>query len=276
MDDLANHERAVELLQQLGLKEYEAKSFVALARLPQGTAKDISETTEVPRTRVYDAIRVLESKGLVEIQHSSPQQFRAVSIDEAVETLRNEYEERADSLRQTLEGLEPATTVEETEVAHEVWALSSEAGIASRTEQVIGDADEEIVLVIGHESAFTETVAESLEEARERGVDVVIGTVSEALGQEVRDSLPETEVFVSGLEWLSQSTLAGDDTEISQLLLIDRETILVSTFHEITDDGQEDAQAVFGHGFDNGLVAIVRRILATGMLSKTDPGAENH
>ncbi|RLM77810.1 TrmB family transcriptional regulator, partial [Halobellus sp. Atlit-38R] len=51
MEDVSNQDQAIELLQQLGLKEYEAKSFVALARRQRGTAKDISETSEVPRTR---------------------------------------------------------------------------------------------------------------------------------------------------------------------------------------------------------------------------------
>ncbi|MFB6177506.1 MAG: helix-turn-helix domain-containing protein, partial [Halobaculum sp.] len=63
MDDNTNITRAVELLQQLGLKEYEAKCFVGLSRLSTGTAKQLSEITEVPRTRVYDAIRVLEAQG---------------------------------------------------------------------------------------------------------------------------------------------------------------------------------------------------------------------
>ncbi len=103
MNDVSHHQQAVELLQQLGLKEYEAKCLVALSRLPKGTAKDISETSDVPRTRVYDAIRVLETKGLVEIQHSNPQQFRAVPIKEAAETLRQEYESRTDTLVEAME-----------------------------------------------------------------------------------------------------------------------------------------------------------------------------
>jgi len=87
---------AVEVLQQLGLKEYEARCFVGLSRLNTGTAKQLSELTEVPRTRVYDAIRVLEAKGLVEIQHSSPRQFRAVPLDEATETW-DQYEGRVEA-----------------------------------------------------------------------------------------------------------------------------------------------------------------------------------
>ena len=48
----SNKARAVGLLQELGLKEYEAKSFVALTRRESGTAREISDTSEVPRTRV--------------------------------------------------------------------------------------------------------------------------------------------------------------------------------------------------------------------------------
>ena len=84
-------DEAVEVLQQLGLKEYEAKCFVGLSRLSTGTAKQLSEITDVPRTRIYDAVRVLEAQGLVVIQHSSPQRFRAVPLEEATETLRDQY-----------------------------------------------------------------------------------------------------------------------------------------------------------------------------------------
>ncbi|MFB6101231.1 MAG: TrmB family transcriptional regulator [Haloplanus sp.] len=201
IDELSDQQRAVELLQQLGLKEYEARAFVALSRRPQGTAREISETSDVPRTRVYDAIRVLGSKGLVETQHSNPKRFRAVPIDEAVETLRTEYEDRTESLRGALRGLEPTDT-DEADVTHEVWALSGTEGIESRVHQLIDDADEEIVLVIGHESIFTEPLIERLRAARERGVRVVLGLQSEVVVDPVAEALPGAETFVSGLEWL--------------------------------------------------------------------------
>jgi sugar-specific transcriptional regulator TrmB len=271
MDDDSNQEQAVELLQQLGLKEYEAKSFVALARRQRGTAKDISETSEVPRTRVYDAIRVLESKGLVETQHSNPQVFRAVSVDEAVNTLEMEYVDRAQSLRDALNGLEPTDDRSTEEATHEVWALSGGQGITSRTRQLIEGATDEVILVIGHESVFTDSLAERLRGARDRGVNVIVGTIDTELRAEIRDALPDVEVFVSGLDWLSRSPLSDDETEISRLLLADREAILVSSFTESRNDGREHEQGVFGRGFDNGLVAIVRRLMATGLLSEEGP-----
>lgn len=263
MNDTANQDQAIELLQELGLKEYEAKTFVALARRTQGTAKDVSETSEVPRTRVYDAIRVLESKGLVETQHSNPQVFRAVSIEEAVNTLQSEFVERTESLRSALSELEPTGDEDVEEVTHEVWAISDEPGITGRTQQLIEGATDELILVIGHDSVFDEKLANRLRQADDRGVNVIVGTVSEALEGEIQDALAGVEVFVSGLDWLSQSPLPDDHTEISRLLLADREAILVSSFAE--HEGRVTEHGVFGRGFDNGLVAIVRRLMATGL-----------
>ncbi|QLG61844.1 TrmB family transcriptional regulator [Halorarum salinum] len=274
MDGLTDQQQAVELLQQLGLKEYEAKSFVALSRVPRGTAKEVGELSEVPRTRVYDAIRVLETKGLVEIQHSNPQQFRAVPIDEAIRTLREEYRSRTELLQEALRGIEPAATDDETEVTHEVWALSGETAIKNRTRQLIDEADRELVLVIGHDAVITEQLIDNLRTARERGVDVVVGTESGELRELVRGELPDAEVFVSGLEWLSGPGIAADETEISRLLLVDGSTILVSSFHEDRTGGRSHEQAVFGRGFDNGLVAIVRRLMATGFPPADDGETE--
>ncbi len=270
MNDLSNHEQAIELLQELGLKEYEAKAFVALTRLPTGTAKEISEISEVPRTRVYDAVRVLETKGLVEIQHANPQRFRAVSIDEAAETLRREYEERTDSLRATLRTIEPAAPSEETEVTHEVWSLSGDSAITSRTRQLVDESGDEVILVIGDESAYTPKLQERLQAAGDRDVSVVIGITDEPLRERVERELPGAKVFASGLEWLSSSAETGDETVIRRLLLVDRNTILVSSFHEDLGIGHDHEQAVFGRGFDNGLVAIVRRLMYTGLLSNGD------
>ena len=121
-------EEVIDLLQGLGLKEYEAKCFAALTRLPSGTAKEISDTAEVPRTRVYDAVRVLESSGLVEIQNGNPQYFRAIGVNEAVVILADRYSSRIDELDQALHGLENREANPEQE-PHEVWSLATTASI---------------------------------------------------------------------------------------------------------------------------------------------------
>lgn len=127
-------------------------------------------------------------------------------------------------------------------------------------------------MVLGHAGLFTEQLAASLEAAHQRGLTVTVGTSTEALREQVQAALPAVKVFVSGLEWLGHSALADDDTEIGRLLLVDQETILVSTFTAAAGDGREHEQAVFGQGFDNGIVAITRRLMATGLRPGDDPG----
>ena len=272
MKDVSNHDQAVELLQQLGLKEYEAKCLVALSRLPKATAKEISETSEVPRTRVYDAIRVLESKGLVEIQHSNPQQFRSVPIAEAGETLRQEYESRTETLVETLTDIEPAQSDDSEEVTHEVWSLTGSTAIRNRTQQLIDGAGEEIILILGREEVVTDDLLDNLRLAEETGIRVLIGTSDEALRERIQNELPDTNVFVSGLEWLNSSPIQeADDTVISRLLLIDQNTILVGSAHETATGEIDMEKAVFGRGFDNGIVVIARRLMATGLPSVDDP-----
>lgn len=273
MPDRTTQEESVELLQQLGLKEYEARCFVALCRLPSGTAKQISEISEVPRTRIYDAIRVLEAKGLVEVQHASPKRFRAVSVEEAARTLRDDFAERTDELLQHLESLEAATPEGETEVTHEVWALSGSTAIENRAVELLEDADEEIVFVVGHVDVLTTDFVDVLRGAQETDVDVIVGTIDESIRERVETELPGVETFVSGLEWLDGSMVdTGDDTVISRLLMVDRRAILVSTLHESTSGVAPTEKAIFGTGFTNGLVVVARRLMATGLGPSSDPG----
>jgi len=262
-----NIEEAVEVLQQLGLKEYEARCFVGLSRVETGTAKRLSEMTEVPRTRVYDAIRVLEAQGLVQIQHSSPQQFRAVPLEEATETLRDRYEARVERLRDALETVEAVDETDDTPIQR-VWAMAGNDGIENRTEELIEAADEEVVLVVGDGSLLTEALITTLNTV-DSDVDLLVGALTEPLQAEIQAAVPDAMTFLSGLEWLHAAGDAGDETAIGRLLLTDRSTILVSSIMPAT--GEE--QAIFGEGFGNGLVVIARRLMAQGLLTERDPGS---
>lgn len=256
-------EQATEILQQLGLKEYEARCFVGLSRLDTGTAKRLSELTEVPRTRVYDAIRVLEAQGLVEIQHSSPQQFRAVPLEEAAQTLRDRYDNRIDRLHGALDTIGTVETDDESTV-QQVWALSGHEGIESRTEELIEDASEEVVLVLGEESLLTDGLVETLNGLGD-GTELVIGALTESTEERIRESVPHATTFLSGLGWLRGG--GDDETAIGRLLLVDRSAILVSSIIP----GTKREQAVFGEGFGNGLVVVARRLMSQGLVTARDP-----
>jgi sugar-specific transcriptional regulator TrmB len=260
----------VSLLQDLGLKEYEARCFLALAQLSTGTAKTISELSEVPRTRVYDAVRVLESKGLVEVQHSNPQQFRAVSIEEAIEILRQQYDTRIDTLQTHLEALDIQPEVDDSNRMQEVWTLSGHDGIEARTHNLVADADSEIVLLVVEEELLTEALYERLRDAVDRGVEVIIGGETDAIIAKLDTELPSVKVFETELDWLLGPATDGE-VAISRLLLVDRTTLLVSSFYPNAAPDESHEQAVFANGLENGIVVLLRRIISSGVLPVATP-----
>lgn len=255
---------AVEILQQLGLKEYEARCFVGLSQLQSGTAKQLSNVAEVPRTRVYDAIRVLEAQGLVEVQHSSPQRFRTVPLDEAAETLRGQYEARVERLRAALVAVDDIDPGGE-EPVQEVWSMSGTDTIANRSNTLVSEATEEVVLVVGDDSLLTDALVETLN-GLDGSVDLLVGASSADLERRIHDAVPRATTFLSGLDWLRS---AGDDEDlvIGRLLLVDRSAVLVSTLSPESND----EQAIFGGGFRNGLIVIARRLLSQGLIPQRDP-----
>jgi hypothetical protein len=144
--------------------------------------------------------------------------------------------------------------------------MSGRDAIENRTDQLIEDAAEEVVLVVGDESLLTEDLVATLNEVG-NGVDLLIGALTESLQDQIQTAVPDATTFISGLEWLHGQDATENETAIGRLLLIDRSTILVSSLMP----GTKEEQAIFGEGFGNGLVVIARRLMAQGLLTARDP-----
>jgi HTH-type transcriptional regulator, sugar sensing transcriptional regulator len=263
-------DEAISLLQNLGLQEYEARCFVALNRLPTGTAKEIHEISDVPRTRVYDAIRVLESQGLVEVQHSSPQVYRAVGTEEATRILRQRYNDRVDTLESYLQNTK-TETIEDDGHVQEVWSLTGHDAIESRTLELIGEADSEVALLVVDEGILSESLFDALRTATDRDLSVVLGGQSESVTRSLERTLPGGRVFETGLDWLTGAE-SDDEVAISRILLVDRETLLIGSYYPDSEVDEPAEQAVFARGLQNGVVVLLRRLLTAGLPPVNDPG----
>ena len=252
----------VEILRDLGLKEYEARCFVALTRMPHGTAKAVSDTADVPRTRVYDAVDQLQAYGLVDVQHSNPQQFRAIPVDKAVTLLRRDFDQQFDDLQHALSALDPIGG-DALQDQGNVWTTVGDPSVTNRAIGFIDDADEEIVMVldgIGADSV-SDRLAERLRAAAGRGVTIYIGALTESTYEQVTAAVPEARTFESGLEWLQPQT-EGENERIGRLLLVDRAALLLSS---IGSNGPEEETAIWIDNVSSGLLVIARRLLAAGL-----------
>ncbi|EMA00905.1 putative transcriptional regulator [Haloarcula vallismortis ATCC 29715] len=232
--------------------------------MTSGTAKGLSEVTEVPRTRVYDAVRILEAKGLVEVQHSSPQQFRAVPLSEATETLRTQYEDRVERLQSTLREMGSIESEDEEAELQEVWSLSGSDAIENRAAAIIEDATDEVVLVIGTEAVLSESLIEELN-SLDPDIELIVGSGSASIRDRVEQQIPRATAFLSELGWLHGELTPAEDAAVGRLLLVDRSTLLVSSI----DPQTSDEQAIFATGLRNGLIVIARRLLSQGVMEMT-------
>jgi hypothetical protein len=168
-------------------------------------------------------------------------------------------------MRSALEAVERVESAED-EVTQEVWTLAGKTAISNRTTDLLDEAEDEVVLVLGDETLFTEELVAALNDAGE-DVDLLVGAVAASLQERVTDAVPSATTYLSGLEWLHGPEM-DEETAIGRLMLADRSQFLVSSL--MSESGDE--QAVFGSGFGNGLIVVARRLMAQGLVTGRDPG----
>lgn len=236
------------LLKKFGFSEYEAYTFVHLLQLGSGTAKDVAEVGEVPRTRVYDAAEALHDAGLVDVQYGSPKRFTPVSRESAIRKLDVQRENTITELDELLDQLEPADRRPQ---EFGVWTVRGHEPATNRRVEFIDDAEEELVFMTV-EDLLDDEHLDALAAAEERGVDVYVAGVSEPVRSRIQDRIPSATVFESLWAW--------SDEGAGSLLVTDERTALVSVL--VDRDGTEDVRetAIWGTGEHNSLVVVLRAI----------------
>jgi len=83
-------EAIATVLLEIGLSDYEARSYIALVAMGHGTAEGVGETAGIPRTSAYKVLRSLEVKGFVNPMEGRPILYYPVAPEE----IRGELIER--------------------------------------------------------------------------------------------------------------------------------------------------------------------------------------
>ena len=153
-DELARINRRFDL------SEYETSAYLAVLEHGRLTAAAITERTDIPQPRVYDTVRTLEERGLVELRESRPIEVLAIDPKEAfgdihasLDTLVGDLETRYTT---------PARDTEATSL------VKSRSTILRRLEAIIEGAEYELILSLT--PALVDRFADVLAERREAGV----------------------------------------------------------------------------------------------------------
>jgi HTH-type transcriptional regulator, sugar sensing transcriptional regulator len=71
-------EEILTLLGRMGLSDYEAKTYLALVMRSHGSAEDVAESADIPRTSAYKVLDNLKGKGFVLSRGGRPAVFHPV------------------------------------------------------------------------------------------------------------------------------------------------------------------------------------------------------
>jgi len=148
--------------ERFDLGEYEIDAYLAVLEHGQLTASEIADYTEIPQPRVYDTVRSLSDRGLVELRESRPMTVIAVDPEEA-------FSDVQESLLEMVSQLESRYTApaRETEA---VSLVKSRSTILRYFEEVIDEAGYELTLSLTPD--LLERFAANLAAAREDGVGI--------------------------------------------------------------------------------------------------------
>ncbi|ELK52298.1 MULTISPECIES: HTH-type sugar sensing transcriptional regulator TrmB [Haloferax] len=124
--------------ERFNLGEYEIDAYLAVLEHGQLTASEIADRTSIPQPRVYDTVRSLSDRGLVELRESRPMKIVAVDPDDAFANVKT-------SLEELIEELEARYTApaRDTEA---VSLVKSRSTILRYIEEIIEAAEYELVL----------------------------------------------------------------------------------------------------------------------------------
>lgn len=243
---------AVDALERLGLSNYEAKVFIALQTLGTGTARDVYRVSDIPRSQVYGAAETLAEQGLIEVQHSTPMQYRPVSLEEAEELLEERFEhERTqafDYLESVREHHEP-----DGEEREDIWSVNGVEHVGDRIEHLVRDAEKRVVFGARATDLVSTSLREVLTDAANTGIDVVI--VSE--DAEVRALFEDDSLAVHA----PPENLRNE--RAARMLVVDDRAVLLSVRGD-----EDDREAAFwsdSSGFATVLVEILTGWIETNV-----------
>jgi len=206
-------------LKDLGFSQYEATCYMALVGQHPVNGSQLSKISGIARSRIYDVLRSLISKGYV--MEINPGQYAPLPSDELIRRLKKSFETNLNAFETQILN---STRKEDFEY---VWTITGYDNVMQRAGEMINDAKEEIYVRLFPEA--DRCLNPYLEEAQVRGVNIrYIAMGKIPMKFEVMVMHPDHEHL--------QQTIGGRSIEV----ITDKREALVGVF----ETGHEDLSPI--------------------------------
>ncbi len=189
-------------LKDFGLNSYEAKIWTALLSRGIATAGELSEISNVPRSRSYDVLESLEKKGFIIMKMDKPIKYLAVPPEEVIERVKKRTMEDAEKQMQVIDTLRESEVLEELKRIHsqgvdvlepmELSAyLKSRYHYYNQIDSMIKNATESVLIVTTEDGLVRKAndLKRAFSKASKRGVKIRILAPVTSKNKEAAESL---------------------------------------------------------------------------------------
>ncbi len=216
---------AIFNLTHLGLSEYEAKAYVALLKENPLTAYEIAKISGVPSSKVYEVIKKLEIRQIVQSIHGErSRMYIPISPDEFIENFRTATEDSLHAVQRELKSFKSGLDTTYT------WHIKDYENLILKAKRMLHTSQQTILLSIW--PAEITLLAKSLNDAEGRGVKIAIvhyGATNIKFGQIYRHPVEDTTFAQKGARGF---TLIADSKEVLAGKIKDNETEAIWSMNE--------------------------------------------
>ena len=175
-------------IKDFGLNSYEAKLWTALLSRGIATAGELSDISNVPRSRSYDVLESLERKGFIVMKLGKPIKYIAVPPEEVLERVKKGILEIATNQTKVLENLKKSEVLSELDLLHKqgldlvepadiTGAIKGRTNLYNHLAAAVKNADKTITILTTEKGAARklEALKNALQKAKQKGIKIRIG-----------------------------------------------------------------------------------------------------
>lgn len=167
--------KVLEALEKLGLTEYESKAYTKLVEHGHLSAKEASNLTGIPYSKIYTTLISLVDKGWVSVKEGRPKKYRPIEPSFASElAFKKQTQALTDASKMISDTLQSLYSEDAVTGKSEIWSIRGHANVLRKLREIISLAYHEIFcLLINPDDSDLLQISTMIQEAKERGCKVL-------------------------------------------------------------------------------------------------------
>lgn len=224
----------LDKLKQFGLNSYQAKLWTALLSRGVATAGELSDISNVPRSRAYDVLESLEKKGFIIMKIGKPIKYIAVPPAEVVKRVQNRIKDDAQKQSTQIESLKTSDVMNELHLLHSqgidkvdptelTASIKGRSNLYEHLSDMLDRAKKSVVVCTTAQGLVrkADALKRNMKQLKKKGVKIKIAAPLNSISKPVAKDLSQyAEIRNSNLD---ARFVLVDDRELTFMLVDDKE-----------------------------------------------------